>query len=328
MLDSVCSTRSAPTVRSGPCSMNEPVSGRLSDAPPMPTQYLARLDDPPAGPARERDLIGMHPEPHPACLTRLERNPDEARQPAQRPRHRRHRVAEVELHHLGARPRPGVADRAGDFRPAIGGHVFRRHGQVIVAEAGVRQAVPEREQWRRIHRASAVRAGEPGPEIGRRRGGVRTRHFDGQLAAGHDPSGQHACDRPATLLAGKEGLHDPGQPVGYDSERVGSAGDQHRDHRGPGVGQRQEQILLGARQAQAGNVAALAGRAAPEHPGLVPDHGDHDLRRLGSGDRCGETRDVPATARRSRARSSPSPVLRPVPRPRPLVRSEERTATW
>lgn len=36
MLDSVCSTRLAPTVRPGPCSMNEPVRGRLSDAPPIP----------------------------------------------------------------------------------------------------------------------------------------------------------------------------------------------------------------------------------------------------------------------------------------------------
>ena len=45
----------------------------------------------------------------------------------------------------------------------------------------------------------------------------------------------------------------------------------------PGSGQGLQQVLLDARQAQVGRVAALSGGAAPEQPRLVPDHGDHDV---------------------------------------------------
>jgi hypothetical protein len=97
----VVSTRSAPAARTGPVSVNDPDSGRSSDAPPMATETspgsTIRVPSRPG----EGGAVGVQPEGHPGALSRCERHPGEPGQQARRPHHGGHRVAQVELNHLG-----------------------------------------------------------------------------------------------------------------------------------------------------------------------------------------------------------------------------------
>jgi len=273
---------------------------QLVRRPADPDPDLARLDDPLAGPAGKRRPVGVHRERDLPPLAGFQRHPGEPGQPPHRPHHRGDRVAEVELDDLGPRSRSRVRHAARDLRRSVRRHAIRRDRQVRVRKGRVRQPVPEREQRGRVHRAAVVLAGQPGPQVGRWRGGRAGGHLDRQLPARHNPPGQHAGDRRTPLLAREEGLHDPGQPGGHRAQRVRPPGNQDRDDRDPGAGQGGQQVLLHPRQPQVGRVAALTGGAAPEQPRLVPDHGDHDVRGLRGGDRRGEPRGVSGPHRAAR----------------------------
>jgi hypothetical protein len=81
--------------------------------------HVTRLDDAPARETGERGEVGRDREGHPRCLAGFERHPLVADQPHDRLGGLCHRIVQVQLHHLGARPISGVADRHPDGRLAV-----------------------------------------------------------------------------------------------------------------------------------------------------------------------------------------------------------------
>jgi hypothetical protein len=155
----VSSTRPGPIARSGPHSVNEPCSGSWSDAPADRDPDLARLHHPVPGPAGERGPVGVQPEGDLARLAGLERDPDEAGQPAGRPDDLGHRVAQVQLDdgqvprpprrraRPPPRPHPARARRRARTRNGPG-RALRSRRRSRSARRGVRLAA-RRGRWRR-----------------------------------------------------------------------------------------------------------------------------------------------------------------------------------
>ena len=106
-----------------------------------------------------------------------------------------------------------------------------------------------------------------------------------QLAAGRDPSGQHARDRRSALLAWHERLDQGSGAARHVAKRVRTAGDDHDDDRRTAVEQRVEEVSLYARQPEILDIATLAGGSAPEQTGPVTDKCDAQLRVAGRVDR-------------------------------------------
>jgi hypothetical protein len=156
------------------CHAGRDVLGAAAEA----ELHVTRLDDALAGQTGERGEVGRDREGHACRLAGLKRYPLVADQPHHRLGGLRHRVVQVQLHDLGARPLAGVADRhaeghlAVDWpggclgRGSIVGHVRAGQAGVGPLERRVAKAVPEREGGSGIHRRHLGAAPELRGQVG------------------------------------------------------------------------------------------------------------------------------------------------------------------
>src|SRR5699024_3189996 len=117
---------------------------------------------------------------------------------------------------------------------------------------------------------------------------------DGQAPGGVDPTREHAGDGARAVLAGHEGLHDRPGAAAVGAQRVGPAGDQDEHDGGAGGEHGLDQLVLGAGQLQALDVAALAGGAGAEQTGDVAHGYDGELGGLRGGHGLGDAGGVGA----------------------------------
>src|SRR4029077_20900861 len=127
----------------------------------------------------------------------------------------------------------GVADPDRHRKLAIGGHLGGTDAQVVDLERGVGPCEAEGEKRRRVHAANAgaLSAAEWWLQVGASLTAGVPRDLHRQSATRRDPSGPHARDRCAALLAWNDRRDRGGGPARHVAKRVRTAGDDHDDDR-------------------------------------------------------------------------------------------------
>ncbi len=187
-------------------------------------------------------------------LTCLEMKALEVLQRQHRPRQNRARPSAVELHHLVAGTVPAVAQGEAD-RDCIATPADKL--QIAVGKPGVAQAMPKGEE--RLPGKVVIIVQPPGGLVVIDQGQLSRAEGKGdrQPAGGIVLPEKHLSDGMAAFLAGiPEGEDGPGLVDPGVHRHRAAAGEQHR-HRRAGGGHRPNQLLLCARQVQAGAVMAL-----------------------------------------------------------------------